>query len=90
MDGGKIRYDGPGMYAITTKEEVNHDIFELFNVKKIQGEPTDGSNADSQLIFEIKDQSELLSFLTVLFDHHHTILRLELLSNNNHIHSTQK
>ena len=81
MPGKDIRFDGPGRYVVTTKEEVSSDIFELYTSKKAKSEHTDGDNAASQLVVDIKDQSELLSFLNILYDNHHTILKIERLSN---------
>lgn len=81
MLGKDIRFDGPGRYIVTTREEVSADIFELYTSKKVISEQTGGDNAGSQLIVYIKDQSELLSFLNILFDNHHTIVKIELLSN---------
>ena len=81
MDGKDIRFDGPGRYVITTKEEVNPGIFELYNTKNNKGKLTGAGHAGSEHIFEIKDQSELLSILNILYDNHHTIVKVELLSN---------
>jgi hypothetical protein len=81
MDGKDIRFDGPGRYVITTKGEVNPDISELYNAKKNKCRLTGAGHAGSELIVEIKDQSELLSFLNTLYDNHQTIMKVELLSN---------
>jgi hypothetical protein len=80
MSGNDIRFDGPGRYVVTTKEEVTPAIFELFIAKKHKSKLTEG-NKGVQLIVEIKDQSELLSLLNVLYDNHQTIMKVELLSN---------
>jgi hypothetical protein len=74
-----IRFDGPGRYIVTTREEVSADIFELYTLKKAISEQTGGDNASSQLVIDIKDQSELLSFLNILYDNHHTIIKVELI-----------
>jgi hypothetical protein len=81
MLGNDIRFDGPGRYIVTTREEVSADIFELYTSKKAISEQTDGDNASSQLVVDIKDQSELLSFLNTLYDNHYTIMKIELLAN---------
>ena len=81
MDGEDIRFDGPGRYVITTKGEVNPDIFELYNAKKNKSSVTGGGLTGSELIVEIKDQSELLSLLNILYDNHIAIIKVELLSN---------
>jgi len=80
MPGKDIRFDGPGRYVVTTKEEVSSDIFELYASKKVVSEQTHGDEAGYQLVVNIKDQTELLSFLNILYDNHHTILKIERLS----------
>lgn len=80
MFGKNTRFDGPGRYVITTKEEVSPEIFELFTLKKSVNKHSDGDDAITKLVVDIKDQSELLSFLNTLYDNHHTIIKIERLS----------
>lgn len=80
MLGDAIRFDGPGRYVVKTKESINPEIFELFNAKINTSKLAGIGNIDSLLIVEIKDQSELLSFLNTLYDNHHTIMKVELIT----------
>jgi hypothetical protein len=77
----ELRFDGPGKYAVTTKDEANPEIFEMFRAEKGKIELGDSSKTGSQFIVEIKDQSELLSLLNILYDNHNTIIKVEFLSN---------
>jgi hypothetical protein len=74
-----IRFDGPGRYLVNVREEASTDIFEMYKVVKNKTEVTEGGILRTQLIVDIKDQSELLSFLNVLYDNHHTIMKVELI-----------
>lgn len=90
MLGNDIRFDGPGRYGVRIKEDVSPGIIELFNVKKNITELAGSGNTGSQLIVEIKDQSELLSFLNTLYDNHYTIMKIELLTNMKNENSSVK
>ena len=77
-----IRFDGPGRYLVNVREEASTEIIEMFNVVKNKTELTEGGTLRTQLVVDIKDQSELLSFLNILHDNHHTIMKVELLSSS--------
>ena len=81
MSGKNIRFDGPGRYVVITKEDTSPEIVELFAGKIEISELPDEVHAGSEIVVEIKDQSELLSLLNMLYDNHHTILKIERLSN---------
>jgi hypothetical protein len=74
-----IRFDGPGRYLINVREEASTEIIEMFNVVKNKTEVAEDGSLRAQLIIDIKDQSELLSFLNILHDNHHTIMKVELI-----------
>ena len=81
MSGKNIRFDGPGRYVVITKEDISPEILELFSGKIKISELPDEVHAGSEIVVEIKDQSELLSLLNMLYDNHYTILKIECLSN---------
>jgi hypothetical protein len=74
-----IRFDGPGRYLVNVREEASTEIIEMFNVVKNKTEVAEDGSLRAQLIIDIKDQSELLSFLNILHDNHHTIMKVELI-----------
>ncbi len=80
MLGKDIRFDGSGRYVVMTREQFSPEIIELFSARENMSEQTGEVIAGSHIVVEIKDQSELLSFLNILYDNHHTIVKVELLS----------
>jgi len=74
-----IHFDGPGIYKILTKEALSPEIFEMYSLLEMEDSRARSSHK-KQLLLNIKDQSELMGFLNMLYQLHYTILRVELVS----------
>jgi len=77
MNRDDLHFDGPGRYLIVIKEKVSQDIFEVFPIKEARDNPVNLDEHGNQLIIDIKDQSELMGLLNVLYNNHYTIIKVE-------------
>jgi hypothetical protein len=77
MNRDDLHFDGPGRYLIVIKEKVSQDIFEMFPIKEAQDALVNLDEHGNQLIIDIKDQSELMGLLNVLYNNHYTIIKVE-------------
>ena len=75
-----LYFDSSGRYAIVIKEEVHPEFFEMFQLREMENAPSEPVKGPTQLIVDIKDQSELLGLLNALYDNHHTIFKVEYVS----------
>jgi hypothetical protein len=75
MSGSTIHFDGPGDYIIQTKEKFNPDSFCMFSFyeRTINKSPF---TSTYELVLSIRDQSELMGFLNMLYDHHYTLIKV--------------
>lgn len=77
MNRDDLHFDGPGRYLIVIKEKISQDIFEMFPIKEAQDALVNLDEHGNQLIIDIKDQSELMGLLNVLYNNHYTIIKVE-------------
>ena len=75
-----LYFDGPGRYLILIKEKLSQDIYEMFPVKDAQDDHIHLDEHGNHLIIDIKDQSELMGLLNMLYNNHYTIIKVEYLS----------
>jgi len=72
-----LYFDGPGRYLILIKEKLSQDIYEMFSVKDAQDDLANLDEHGNRLIIDIKDQSELMGLLNMLYNNHYTIIKVE-------------
>jgi hypothetical protein len=72
-----LYFDAPGRYLIVLKEKVSQDIFEMFPGMEAWDDLVHPDGHGNHLIADIKDQSELMGLLNVLYNNRYTIMKVE-------------
>jgi hypothetical protein len=70
-----LRFDGPGRYSVITRDGWASEVSELFEAVEVRSEFSEGRNFKVFTI-DVKDQSELMSFLNSLYGWRHTIIKV--------------
>lgn len=80
MQKHDLHFDGPGRYLIEIKGKVSRDILEMFPIKEAQDDLVNPDQLGNHLIIDIKDQSELMGLLNVLYNNRYTIIKVEYIN----------
>jgi hypothetical protein len=78
----ELYFDGPGIYIVKTLNDIDAELMEMFAVSGADAQISEKSR-DYTYRLSVKDQSELIGFLTTLYNQHHTILKVEHLVEHN-------
>jgi hypothetical protein len=80
MQQHSLYFDGPGRYLILIKGHLSQEMLAIFPAKVVHDGIIMLDNMGYRLIIDFRDQSELMSALNILYNHHCTILKVEYLS----------